>query len=141
MTKREKRDIAIVANYFEGKTLAEVAKKYKISDERVRQILLGQGYSARANKVSNSKFKVKLTPKMRFCKRIVIDETRSNCWIWQSKDKASPRFSYTTADNQKVSEYANRASRKFFLGVDGKRRLKNVCKNLKCVHPLHWVEK
>jgi hypothetical protein len=138
---REKRDSAVVAQYFEGKTLVEVARDLKLSDERVRQILLEQGYSTRPPGVRKSpKLKFRPTDKDRFLRRIISVDKWSECWIWKSKSRVRPRFSYTFS-GRKITEYANRSSRWFFLGIRGELRLRSVCRNPRCVHPLHWLPK
>jgi hypothetical protein len=139
--ERQERDASVVAQYFEGKTLVEVAEEHNLSDERIRQILLEQGYSTRSpGKQKVTRLKFKPTARDRFCKRVVVQNEEPKCWIWTSKTQVRPRFSYTHG-GEKITEYANRASRWFFLGIRDTRRLRSVCKNVKCVHPLHWLPK
>lgn len=135
-----KRDQDIVRLYLEGRTLQQLSKRYLVSHERIRQILIDNDIELRKPGPVAVKIRPafgKLTTKERLLRsvKVVQDAASGEHWIWPDRTGGYGRFVIKGR-----IYYAHRASFYITYGRFPKSRLRKKCLLDRCVHPNHWKE-
>lgn len=134
------RNKAITKGYLGGLTLKELGQKYKLTPERVRQILTHNGPGTRAPGPRPDPNRVRRRPRTLHDRFFAHVETISDAdgrvhWVWR-RVAANGYGSFRLGG---ALQYAHRAA---FSMIRGRNplRLKKLCTVRGCVNPSCWSE-
>jgi predicted DNA-binding protein YlxM (UPF0122 family) len=130
------RNPKIIELYLSNVRIREIAEQFRISRQRIEQILKKAGVEKRRVQA-----KPKLTSEQRQQNRIErfwakYDKT-GECWLWTKK--ISPN-GYGIVFWNKKNTHAHRVAFELYHNRKPKHLIKQTCKNRACGNPAHLIE-